>query len=236
MLKKYFALSYNNTKGIPNWVSWQVSDTDLGEAPRKRIFDADLELPAGFRRITHQDYNSSGFDRGHMCPHSDRAANEDMSYATFVMTNIIPQAPAVNEKAWAHLESYCRSLVRQHHERLYIIAGPYGEGGTGTKGFKQAIGKQRVTVPAECWKIIVVVPAGGGGSENDLAKIHPKTRVITVLMPNDETQVGDAWAPYRTTPAEIERKTGFRFFTNLPPETADALRQKTDTIPISSQD
>ena len=66
-----------------------------------------------------------------MCPHSDRAANTDMSYATFVMTNIIPQAPNVNRKAWAEMENYCRELVR-HHDSLFIIAGPIGEGGTGT--------------------------------------------------------------------------------------------------------
>src|SRR5439155_5883217 len=112
MIKPYFALSYNDSLGTPNWVSWRVTSDDLGNARRQPAFDPDNTLPPGFKRITHKDYSGSGFDRGHLCPHGDRAANEEMSFATFVMTNIIPQAPNVNEKAWMHLEAYCRDLAQ----------------------------------------------------------------------------------------------------------------------------
>ena len=91
--KPYFALSYNSSKGTPNWVSWRVTKADLGDAPRKLQFDPDSDLPKGFRHVTHKDYNGSGFDRGHLCPHSDRAADKDMSYATFVMSNMALSAP-----------------------------------------------------------------------------------------------------------------------------------------------
>jgi DNA/RNA endonuclease G (NUC1) len=30
MEKKYYSLSYNNAKGIPNWVSWRLVEEDLG--------------------------------------------------------------------------------------------------------------------------------------------------------------------------------------------------------------
>ena len=174
MVKPYYALSYNSSKGIPNWVSWQVTSTDLGEAPRKQTFDPDDTLPAGFTVVTHEDYRGSGFDRGHMCPHSDRAANQEMSFATFVMTNIIPQAPNVNRKAWEQLESYSRELVSQEHiDRLYITSGPAGQGGRGSKGSRQTLMDGKVTVPAECWKIIVIEPDDGG---DDLAKISQDTR------------------------------------------------------------
>src|SRR5258706_8101949 len=106
IVKPYFVLSYNNSNGTPNWVSWRVAVSDLGDAPRKPTFDPDTTLPQGFKVIIHKDYSSSGFDRGHLCPHGDRSANQEMSFSTFVMTNIIPQAPNVNEKAWAQMESY----------------------------------------------------------------------------------------------------------------------------------
>jgi len=101
MVKPYFVLSYDNDKCEPNWVSWRVTDADLGDAPRKQVFDPDGDLPVGFNVVKTSDYSGFGFDRGHMCPHSDRAANIDLSYSTFVMTNVIPQAPNVNQKAWA---------------------------------------------------------------------------------------------------------------------------------------
>jgi endonuclease G len=227
MLKPYYALSYNEPKGIPNWVSWRLTQLDLGSAPRKQLFDPDITLPRGFYRVTHKDYSGSGFDRGHMCPHSDRAAGEAMSFATFIMTNIIPQAPNVNQKVWADLEDYCRSIVRREHTRLYIISGPAGQGGRGSAGPKQTLAGGKVTVPAECWKVIVIVPETGGG--DDLAKITAQTRVITVRMPNDNESIGHVWTQYRTTPAEIESRTGFKFFDRVPAPIADQLRQKLDT-------
>ncbi|MGE5611929.1 MAG: DNA/RNA non-specific endonuclease [Bacillota bacterium] len=231
MVKQYYALSYNNAAGIANWVSWRVAAADLGNAPRKRLFDPDGELPLGFKRVVSQDYSGSGFDRGHLCPHSDRAADEAMSFSTFVMTNIVPQAPNVNEKAWAHMEAYCRALVRQQHQRLYIVAGPAGRGGRGSAGLRETIGRSKVTVPAQCWKVVVSVSESGGA--DDLAKINPSTRVITVLMPNDNEVVGDEWAKYRTSPAEVEQRTGLHFFDRLPPGVAETLRQKVDRVSIT---
>ena len=58
---------------------------DLGDAPRKRVFDTDTTLPTGFKRIKSAEYANTGFDRGHVCPHGDRSANEEMSFSTFVM-------------------------------------------------------------------------------------------------------------------------------------------------------
>jgi endonuclease G len=230
MIKPYFVLSYNNDRGEPNWVSWQVTVAALGDAPRKQIFDPDPDLPVGFKVVKTSDYAGSGFDRGHMCPHSDRAANIEMSYSTFVMTNVIPQAPNVNRKAWAQFETYCRDLVKQHNH-LYVISGPRGEGGTGGKGFKTTIGKSvTVTVPAGCWKVVVVVPEGG--VSDDLAKIDAATRVIAVDMPNDDTVVGEVWDIYRTTPAAIEVKTGYHFFDQVRPDVSGALRQKLDDVSI----
>lgn len=229
MDKGYYVLAYDNALGTPRWVSWQVTAADLGTARRKQTFDTDMTLPAGFTRVTSRDYAGSGFDRGHMCPHSDRAANEQMSFATFIMTNIIPQAPNVNEKAWAQLEMYCRDLVKQGN-RLYIISGPLGKGGTGKKGYRELIGHGLVTVPAQCWKVIVVVPVTGG--PNELANIGSGTRVIAVLMPNNQEIVGEEWDQYRTSAAQIEQQTGLHFFDRLPADVAQSLRQKVDTVPI----
>src|SRR5438132_4003901 len=65
MRKPYFALSYNDGKGTPNWVSWRLQESDLGPAPRSEFFP-DPDLPQGFRRVRPADYTGSGFDRGHM--------------------------------------------------------------------------------------------------------------------------------------------------------------------------
>src|SRR5262245_36616852 len=65
MKKKHFALSYNNSTGTPNWVSWRLTKDDMGDEPRRK-FDADSSLPSGFTVIEHKDYTGSGYDRGHV--------------------------------------------------------------------------------------------------------------------------------------------------------------------------
>jgi endonuclease G len=224
MLKPVFALAYNNSAGEPRWVSWRLCAADLGNAPRKREFDSDNSLPFGFNIITMRDYAGTGFDRGHMCDHSDRASSLQTSYDTFIMTNIIPQAPNCNRKCWAQLENYCRELARSG-DRLYINSGPEGHGGVGNKGYADTIAGGRVVVPANCWKVIVVTPDNGS---DDPSNVNGEDRVIAVDMPNDNTLCGDEWAGFRCSPAAIEAKTGLHFFTALPPETRATLDAKTD--------
>ena len=224
MVKPYFALSYNNAKGTPNWVSWRLTDADIGSAPRVPFYP-DETLPSGFRMVTPADYTGSGFDRGHMCDHSDRSATPEASHATFVMTNMIPQSPYVNEKAWAQLEAYCRNLVERGHRHLYIISGPAGQGGEGKKGPKTQIGKRtQLIVPAQCWKVIVVLDGDPG---DDLQKVNANTRLIAVIMPNDMT-VGEEWAGYRVSVRAVEQLTGYTFFDRVPMAIIEPLKAGVD--------
>lgn len=224
MVKPYFALSYNNSMGTPNWVSWRLTDTDIGSA-RRVPFYPDEGLPRGFRMVTPADYTGSGFDRGHMCDHSDRSATEEASHATFVMTNMIPQSPNVNEKAWAQLEAYCRQLVKLGHKHLYIIAGPAGQGGEGKMGPRMQIGRsRRIAVPAKCWKMIMVLDGGPG---DDLQKVNANTRLIAVIMPNDMT-VGEEWAGYRVSVRAVEELTGYKFFDQVPAAIIEPLKTAVD--------
>jgi endonuclease G len=229
MEKDFFALSYNNSKGTPNWVSWRLVKTDLGTAPRFQ-FHPDEDLSTNFNRITPKDYTGGGFDRGHMCPHSDRSASDDMSDATFVMSNMIPQSPNVNQKAWAQLEAYCRDLVEKENKTLYIIDGPAGQGGTGRKGKKQTVGNAHtVVVPAKCWKVIMVVDAGHG---KDVSKVNDNTRLIAVIMPNDMS-VGEEWAGFRVSVKDVETLTGYKFFDKVSDAVIEPLKEVVDDEPIT---
>ncbi len=221
-----FVLSYNAKTHGPNWVSWRLRQSDIGNAARA-AFEPDPLLPRGFAHVTSHAYDGSGFDRGHMCPAKDRSATAEDCAATFVMTNVVPQSQASNQKAWERLESYCRSLVKKGHE-LHIACGPHGIGGTGKNGRRETIGKGKieVTVPGQLWKVIVVLPS-------EVAEPRKNTRVIAVLMPNDQT-VDHDWARFRTSAKEIEQLTGHTFFRNVPPSLAAALRNHVDEVAVHS--
>jgi endonuclease G len=225
MRKPYYALSYNNAKGTPNWVSWRLQHSDLGPAKRAEFYP-DQDLPNSFKHVTPHDYSGSGFDRGHMCPSGDRTSTQEASNATFAMSNMIPQAPDVNQKAWADFEEYCRGLTHKHHV-LYIVSGPEGRGGEGKSGQTETIAHGKVTVPAKCWKVVAVLDADEAGP-GDADKIDSHTRLIGVVMPNDQS-VGHGWAKYRTSVREIEQLTGYHFFDRVPAEVIEPLKEKADT-------
>jgi endonuclease G len=226
MRKPYFALSYNDAKGTPNWVSWCLKPGDFRSAQRTDAFHPDGSLPRGFRKVRPAEYNGTGFDRGHLCPNGDRMGDPAAAEATFVMTNMIPQSPNCNQKAWADLEEYCRDLVGRKKQTLYIVAGPQGVGGTGLKGQAETIGGGRVTVPAKCWKVVLALD-NGTGTADDVGKVGPGSRVIAVVMPNDQT-VTHGWAKYRTSAREVEKLTGYRFFDRVPAAVIDPLKEKVD--------
>jgi endonuclease G len=175
-----YVLSYNASKKIPNWVCWRLRKEDIGPALRGP-FEPDPLLPKGFPKVTTHVYDRCGFDRGHMCPAKDRSATQEDCNATFYLTNVLPQSPNSNRKGWERMEEYCRTLARQG-KVLYIACGPAGVAGEGSNGQAEEIGKGKVkvTVPAKLWKVVLVLP-------NLEAEPRKNTRVIAVIMPNDQS-------------------------------------------------
>lgn len=225
MIKPQYTLSYSNTKHTPNWTSWHVTSTDLGSTGRQDNFRQDTTLPTGWYQVVSSEFSGSGFDRGHMCPSADRTSSVAENSATFLMTNMIPQAPKNNQVTWANLENYSRALVNQGNE-VYIICGPYGQGGTGSNGYATTVGNG-VVVPAQTWKIIVVLPNGN----SDLSRITTSTRVIAVLMPNNQTVSDQPWGYYRVSVDQIEALTGYDFMSNVPTSIQSILEAKVDDGP-----
>ncbi len=218
----YYIESYNQDRGEPNWVSWYVSDTSLGSIDRTNDFRNDPGLPAGWYEVPATAWSGSGFDRGHNCPSGDRTNTLQANEATFLMDNMIPQAPKNNEQTWAHLEEYGRSLVSAGNE-IYVVMGSYGSGGTGSKGTVTTVDEGKVTVPAQIWKVIVVLPKGN----NDLGRITTSTRVIAVNTPNINT-INPDWTQYICTVKDIENATGYTLLSNLPANVRSVLETKKD--------
>ncbi|MEO1655565.1 MAG: DNA/RNA non-specific endonuclease [Bacteroidota bacterium] len=224
LYKTQFALSYNNEKAIPNWVSWHLSNAWLGMTDRQDDFRSDSDLPNFLYKVSGSDYRGSGFDRGHLCPSADRTLTPADNSSTFVMTNMIPQSPDNNRGPWADLENYCRHLIEGGNLELYILAGTYGLGGEGASGSEESIDENRIAVPQQTWKIIVVLPQG----TNDLARVNPNTRVIAVDMPNRQGIRDQEWRDFRTTVDDLEEKTGLDFLSNVAPSVQRLIEARLD--------
>jgi endonuclease G len=212
--KPQFALAYNCSKGIPNWVSWQLNQAWLGEIERQNDFRPDESLPEGCYAVRPNDYRGSGYDRGHMAPSGDRTKSIEDNSATFVMTNMLPQAPENNREVWRELEEYSRDLVSQGKE-LYIIAG--------SAGTQAAIADGKVSIPQTTWKIVVVLDTVN-------APVTTDTRMIAVNIPNSSAVGRTDWQDYRVSVDEIERVTGYDFLSNIPKNIQDEIEKRVDSL------
>ena len=212
------ALDYNDSRGQANWASWDLTSADANNAVvRQDTFAADTNLPANFYQVAANEYSGSGYDRGHLCPSADRTDSTNHNDLTFLMSNMMPQAPDNNRIVWADFENDCRTLADAGNEVL-IICGPSGF------GTNHISSSTHVLIASNTWKIAVIVPLGGGTA---FSRITATNRVITIRVPNTNG-VSANWSNYVTSARQIELETGFTFFSALPATIASALRNKVD--------
>jgi endonuclease G, mitochondrial len=216
--RKQYELSYNPERGGPNWVCWNSNAAWFGEVERRQgKFMDDDEIARGMKKIKHDDYTKSGYDRGHMVRSEDRTATREDNDATFYMTNVLPQYHELNAGPWLALEEYTEILAKKKNNELYIVAGGIYDNSPPTLN-----DKGRVAIPKSTWKIVVVLSRGEG-----LESVTKDTRVIAVNMPNDKDIV-NKWRSFITTVEDIQTKTGFEFLTAVPPDIRAALIKKRD--------
>jgi endonuclease G len=221
--QKYYIESYSASRSTPNWVSWHLNARNATKTSgRINNFAGFNGLPEADYVVKSSSYNGSGFDRGHNCPSADRTSSTAANSATFLMTNMIPQAPRNNEQTWAHFEEYLRTQVLAGNE-VYIIMGSYGIGGVGSKGPATTIDKGRVTVPAHVWKVAVIIPSGNF----DVSRVTAASRVIAINTDNDNS-INPDWRKYIVSVRDIELATGYNLLSALPKSIQDQLEIQKD--------
>jgi endonuclease G, mitochondrial len=227
MDKPNYVLSYSRSQGKSNWVSWYLNSASVGSATRQNDFRPDTDLPSGWYQVNQNDYSGSGFDRGHMTPSGDRTSTVAINSSTFLMTNMIPQAPDNNQGPWNDLEVYLRGQTNANGgQEVYIISGSYGVGGTGSAGSATTIAGGNVTVPAQTYKIAVILSNG----IDDVNRVSTTTRVIAIIMPNVQGIRTNDWRIYRTSVDAIEAATGYNFLSNVPIAIQNVIEAIVDTV------
>lgn len=198
-------VNFNNKKHIPNWVSWELTSQEtLGGVGRYNKFYADPDV-AGCAET--YDYSYSGYDRGHMAPAGDMKWDPLAMKESFCMTNICPQAKALNTGAWKTVEEKCRNWAVSDG-RVIVVAGPVPDDTP-----MEYIGDTRVWVPRRFFKVVLSPDAN-------------PPRALGFVMPNRKVEGGmDATV---TTVDEVEKLTGYDFFAALPDEIEDAVESKSN--------
>lgn len=204
-MKRYegFTVSFNRDNGTPNWSAWELLGSETsGESSRGNRFWQDEEIDGC---PMTSDYRNSNYDRGHLAPAADMKWSDGAMRDCFVLTNICPQDHALNSGAWKTLEDKCR-IWAERDSALVIVAGPIYE-----KTDRKRIGDNEVRVPSAFFKVI-------------LAPYVESPRAIGFIYPNQKAPGN--MRDYSMTVDEVERLTGYDFFSTLPDEVENEIERK----------
>lgn len=199
LCRKGYAVGYDYTYKVPEWVSYKVTagsrDPDV---KRRNKFVIDEEIAAE-HRSTKSDYSRSGYDQGHMAPSAIITFSQSANDETFFYTNMTPQLPGFNRAAfgrtgvWGQIEDDVRKWISSSKDELFVIAGTHFDDGYST------IGPNEVGIPSFFYKIIYD---------------PSKSEAIAFWMPQDEDSA-DKIESYIKSIDYIEEQTGADFFNEL---------------------
>ena len=144
-----FAVMHSGRSRTPLYVVERLNKDILIAAKsnqRSTKFYADARLPPA-ERAELDDYKHSGYDRGHMAPAGDMDTSEAMAQS-FSLSNMVPQAPVNNRKAWSSIETATRKYVMRAQGDVFVITGPvFGSS-------PKTVNSGRVWVPDYLFKLV----------------------------------------------------------------------------------
>ncbi|MFO1019654.1 MAG: DNA/RNA non-specific endonuclease [Planctomycetales bacterium] len=154
------------------WVSWHIDPEPWRSRTPAAAFNPDPRLLPGMKKVVHEDYNSSGFDRGHMCPTPIATSPPQPVPYHLRDDQHHPAVPEVNQRAsWESLEAYCRTLVKQGKNSTSSPVPPVSAAAK-KQGRAGSLANQ-VTVPKYCWKVVMVLDNAPG---DDAARARRASR------------------------------------------------------------
>ena len=144
-----FAVMHSGRSRTPLYVVERLNKDILIAAKsnqRSTKFYAEARLPVE-ERAELADYKHSGFDRGHMASAGDMDTSEAMAQS-FSLSNMVPQAPINNRKAWSSIETATRKYVMRAQGDVFVMTGPvFGQA-------PKTVNSGRMWVPDYLFKLV----------------------------------------------------------------------------------
>ena len=187
-----YALGYKAAWKTARWVMYRLTDDEVVTqvARRSDEFLPDPLIPNGPQL---DDYLGSGYDRGHLAPAADMKWSRQAMTECFYLSNMVPQDRGNNGGIWNEIENTVRGFACAEGS-VFVVTGPVTPDPPAL-----SIGKGRVAVPTELWKVVY--------------DETPPKKMIGFIVPN--RNVKGKPRDYACSVEEVERRTGLKFFPKL---------------------
>ena len=128
IVREIYTLSSDDLTKVADWVPYRVTPDSIGPSP-DRDWQADPWLSVD-ETLKPQDYEGADAalhtDRGHQAPLASFAGTP-FAAETNILSNITPQASALNQGAWGKIEDQERVLAKRLNTAVYVVTGPLYE-------------------------------------------------------------------------------------------------------------
>ena len=206
-----YMVGYSERRKDPLWSAYRVKAvTNPEHLPRPSGFAMDQRTVS---RVRTDDFTRSGYQRGHMTPNEAIAEDygREAQVETFLLSNICPQAPELNEHVWERLEAAERKYANKLEE-VWVIDGPIFGDLNGGKTERLPAG---IAVPSAFYKIVIDEEGHKGGPP----------RVFAVIMPQG-VKGTELPQQFLTSVREVEKETHLEFLWKLDAATRAELESK----------
>ena len=227
-----YSVCYDVDRHISHWVAYpifkKVYETPVLSRVNDFNYDPNDQLPVIPTRDQQyigtggngRGYGARGYDRGHMLPQASRYNNYEPNRMTYYGTNMMPQNSTLNQNIWATLEGKVRGWGGlQTYDTLYVVTGAAFKS---TKTIDNDNGP--IAVPSHCWKVLL---RQRGNQNRQISQFKAdELKAIGFVFTNDDAGAATSIESAVRSVKEIEELTGFKFFRNLDPAVADAVKSQ----------
>lgn len=227
-----YSVCYDVDRHISHWVAYpifkKVYETPVLSRVNDFNYDPNDQLPVIPTRDQQyigtggngRGYGARVYDRGHMLPQASRYNNYEPNRMTYYGTNMMPQDSTLNRNIWASLEGKVRGWGGlQTYDTLYVVTGAAFKS---TKTIDNANGP--IAVPSHCWKVLL---RQRGNQNRQISQFKAdELKAIGFVFTNDDAGAATSIESAVRSVKEIEELTGFKFFRNLDPAVADAVKSQ----------
>lgn len=120
---------YDCQLALPIYCEYICSPSNFGNIPRSKVGDFKVDKRVPKPRAKQKDYNNSGYQRGHLCPSADFACCLELMKSTYLLTNVVPMMPSLNEGKWKTTEIAARQLAAKYggvRVRVWVFTSSAG--------------------------------------------------------------------------------------------------------------
>lgn len=227
-----YSVCYDVDRHISHWVAYPIFKKVYETPVLRRVNDFNYDPNDQLSVIPTRDqqyigtggngrgYGAWGYDRGHMLPQASRYNNYEPNRMTYYGTNMMPQNSTLNQNIWASLEGKVRGWGGlQTYDTLYVVTGAAFKS---TKTIDNANGP--IAVPSHCWKVLL---RQRGNQNRQISQFKAdELKAIGFVFTNDDAGAATSIESAVRSVKEIEELTGFKFFRNLDPAVADAVKSQ----------